>query len=247
LSLTGYDVGNAGPMLALPLDDPLMAQIATFARGITVVVGFIELGFAAQLHNSVVALRDGKVLFLHRKLNLPNYGKLEEGKHFASGRYLDSVDLKKPWHAGILTCADAWHPALVHLLALRGATLMMVPTNSARDSVAHSVYGNSEGWHMSLQFYAYMYGLPTIFANRVGHENGFEFWGGSRIFDAHGEVVAEGGGEEQLVIAELRYQEVVQARASLPTVRDSNLDLIHREIGALRDTIGHPALVKPFN
>jgi len=245
LSLTGYDVGHAGPMLARELDDPMLLNLAQSCRGITAVVGLIELGFAAQLHNSTVALRDGRVVFLHRKLNLPNYGNLEEGKHFASGRYLDSMDLKKPWHAGILSCADAWNPALVHLLTLRGATLMMVPTNSATDSLSHHLFENPQGWQMALQFYSYIYGLPIVFANRVGRENGFEFWGGSRIFDSHGELLAAGGSDEELVMAEMRYEDVVKARASLPTVRDSNLDLIHREIGVLRDRIGHPSLVRP--
>src|SRR3546814_21154504 len=95
------------------------------------VVGFVEEGVAAQIHNSLAVLRHGTIAFLHRKLNLATFGKLEEGKHFAGGRYLETLDLGPRWRAGTLICADSWNPALVHLAAVPGATLLLLPVASA--------------------------------------------------------------------------------------------------------------------
>ena len=86
-----------------------------------------------------------------------------------------------------------------------------------------------------------MYGMPILMANRIGQEEDYIFWGRSRIISAEGKVLAEASErEEELLIADLDYRDVIATRAKLPTVRDSNLDLIHREIERLRNTIGYP-------
>ena len=238
LSLTGYDLMEKAPAVARRLDSDEVGTIAKASKGITTVFGMVELGFAAQLHNSSVAVRDDSVLFVHRKMNLPNYGRLAESKLFGAGRYIDTFDLKDPWHASILTCSDAWNPGLAHLVAVKGATILMVPINSAKGTVDHELFSNPEGWHLVVQFYSYIYGLPVVVVNRVGTDGEFAFWGGSKIVGPLGEVLAQAGADEQLVVADLAFDEVVRARAALPTVRDSNLDLIHRETVRLWSSIG---------
>ena len=238
LSLTGYDLMEKAPAVARRLDSDEVGTIAKASKGITTVFGMVELGFAAQLHNSSVAVRDDSVLFVHRKMNLPNYGRLAESKLFGAGRYIDTFDLKDPWHASILTCSDAWNPGLAHLVAVKGATILMVPINSAKGTVDHELFSNPEGWHLVVQFYSYIYGLPVVVVNRVGTEGELAFWGESKIMGPLGEVLAQAGEDEQLVVADLTFDEVVQAAAALPTVRDSNLDLIHRETVRLWNRIG---------
>ncbi len=109
-----------------------------------VVVGFIEEGLVAQFYNTAVMLKDGKVVHLHRKVNLANYGKLEEGKHFTTGRFVETYSLDKDWRAGLLICADLWNPALTHLAFLRGATLMITPVSSGIEAVGQA-FNNPEG------------------------------------------------------------------------------------------------------
>jgi N-carbamoylputrescine amidase len=238
LSLTGYDLMQTAPDVARRLDSEDVAAIAGASEGITSVFGMVELGFAAQLHNSSVAVRDGKILFVHRKMNLPNYGRLAEGKLFGAGRYIDTFDLKDPWHGSILTCSDAWNPGLAHLVAVKGATIMIIPINSAQGTIDHDLYSNPDGWQLVARFYSYIYGLPVVLVNRVGSEGEFAFWGGSKILGPFGDVHAQAGMEEELIMAELNFGEVMRARAALPTVRDSNLDLIHRETVRLWNSIG---------
>lgn len=243
-SLSGFPAHGVHDV-GLRRSAPELARIAAASEGICVVVGFVEEAPGAQFYNTCIALRDGQQLSLHRKLNLATYGALEEGKYFAQGRFVESFDLvPDTWRPCPLICADAWNPALVHLAALHGATLLVVPINSAKDAVS-SEFSNPDGWDLVGRFYAMIYGLPFLMANRIGTEAGLTFWGGSRIIDPFGSVLAEADGQSEMLIeAELDYREVRKARIQLPTVRDSNLGLVHREIGRLQAMIGVPSLIR---
>lgn len=243
LSLTGYHVGTLALQLAIPRDDPWLLQLAEQAGDMTVVVGFVEEGIAAQFHNSCAAIRHGEVQFVHRKLNLATYGNLEEDKFYAEGRYVDVFTHEKPWQAAILICADMWNPGLVHLAALYGATLLIAPVASSKEALGGD-FSNPDGWKLAVSFYGMMYGLPVIMSNHCGGEEGSLFWGGSRIVDAHGNTLAEAGDQESLIVADLDYSVIRKARFQLPTVRDSNLDLIHREIERLANRIGVPRMFR---
>lgn len=240
LSLTGYRLGDHTPELALSRDDPMIRQMADAAQGLVVLFGFVEEGAAAQIYNAMAAVCDGRLLFVHRKLNLPTYGQMDEGKLFAGGRYVETFVVDGPWHAGVLICADLWNPALVHLAMLHGASVLLAPVNSALGAVGGE-FSNPEGWELVLRFYAMMYGLPILMANRYGKENDAFFWGGSRILDPYGrEMAVAPEGHVGLVSAELDYADVRRARFRLPTVRDSNLHLVQREVSRLADRIGMP-------
>jgi predicted amidohydrolase len=239
LSLTGYCVGERSLSLAIPRDHAIIGQLAEASRDIWTVVGFIEEGVAAQIHNSLAVLRNGEIAFLHRKLNLATFGKLEEGKHFAGGRYLETFNLGPHWRAGTLICADSWNPALVHLAAVQGATLLLLPVASAL-GVVGGEFSNPVGWQRALDFYAMVYGVPLAMANFAGDQNGAQFWGGSRVLDPYGNCLAQAGDSEELIFAELDFQAVLTARYHLPTLRDSNLDLIYRELGRLTWQVGVP-------
>ncbi|MGF1629082.1 MAG: nitrilase-related carbon-nitrogen hydrolase [Kiloniellaceae bacterium] len=239
LSLTGYCVGEHSLSLAIPRDHEIIGRLAEASKDIWTVVGFIEEGVAAQIHNSVAVLRNGEIAFLHRKLNLATFGKLEEGKHFAGGRYLETFNLGPRWRAGTLICADSWNPALVHLAAVQGATLLLMPVASAL-GVVGGEFSNPIGWQRALDFYAMVYGMPLAMANFAGNQNGAQFWGGSRVLDPYGNCLAQAGDGEDLIFAELDFQAVLTARYHLPTLRDSNLDLIYRELGRLTWQVGVP-------
>ncbi len=240
LSLAGYNVGARSYDAAITRDHELLSELARTAQDLSAVVGFVEEGYAAQFFNSAAVLRDGEVVFVHRKLNLANYGVLEEGKFFAQGRYVEPFPLQGNFSGAILTCADMWNPALVHLAALHGATLLVAPTASSHDAVSLA-FSNPRGWDMVLRFYAMIYGLPIVMANRVGTDGGLEFWGGSRIVGASGDVLASAGwGSEELILSDIDYLDVRRARFELPTVRDSNLGLLQREIDRLSQRLGVP-------
>lgn len=242
LSLTGYQLGERTLDIALRRNDPKLLKLAEASRDINVAFGFVEEGDGAQFYNTMALVRDGQLMSVHRKLNLPNYGNLAEGKFFAAGRRVKVAAIADPWRAGLLICADLWNPALVHLAMLQGATMLLAPVNSALGAVGGQ-FSNPDGWDLALRFYAMMYGTPILMANRYGNEGDTHFWGGSRILDPYGKVLATApDGHIGLIGAELSYADVRRARFNLPTLRDSNPELIWREMNRLAHDTGMPLI-----
>lgn len=243
VSMTGHMASRDALRLAKRRDDPLIKEIAKAAGDTLVIFGLIEEGPAAQFYNSAFAVQNGEIAFIHRKINIPTYGQLEEGKHFAVGRYVESFPLASPWCGSLLVCADVWNPALVWMAALHGSTCLFVPISSAVEAVG-AEFDNPGGWDTTIRYCAMMYGMPVLMANRVGIEENLHFWGGSRILDPFGRDLARAGKEEQLIMAELDFEAVRKARYLLPTVRDSNLDLVLREAQRLAGVLGIPDVVR---
>ena len=156
---------------------------------------------------------------------------------------MSTYAIDEDWPAGLLICADVWNPALTHLAFLHGASLSGCPVSSGVEAVGPD-FDNPGGWALTIRFYAMMYGAPSIMANRTGTERDLTFWGGSRIVDPFGRELAVAGKDPELIITELDFDEVRKARHLLPTVRDSNIGLIHRETARLIDQLGVPDFVR---
>lgn len=120
VSLTGHNAPERLLRAAMKRDDPRLRRLAEAAGDMTVVVGFIEEGPAAQFSDASAILRAGRVRHLHREVNLPDRGRLEEGKHYASDRFVDTYALSDDRRGGLLLCADMWNPTLPHLAFLHG-------------------------------------------------------------------------------------------------------------------------------
>ncbi|WP_269581768.1 nitrilase-related carbon-nitrogen hydrolase [Roseibium sp. Sym1] len=244
LSLVGHDGAEQLLDVAMTSRDARLCALSRAAGDMEIVVGFIEEGPGAQFYNSAGVYRNGTLRYIHRKINIPSYGRLVETKFYSLGRFVDIHTVCEDWKAGLLICADLYNPALAHLAFLHGATMLVAPVSSGREAVGED-FDNPRSWATTLHFYAMMYGAPVAMANRVGREGVLTFWGGSRILNAFGQVVAQAGDGEELIAARLDYADTRKARAMLPTVRDSNISLVHRETTRLIENLGVPTLVRP--
>ncbi|MAM56571.1 MAG: NAD+ synthetase [Salinicola sp.] len=225
LSLTGYALGPLAAGVACSPDSVLLMSLAAACGDMQVMVGFVESASPGEIYNAVAVLQRGRVVAVHRKLNLPTYGGLEEGKWFHSGERLTLTEINERWRAAPLICADLWNPALVHAVMLRRPEILCAPINSASQIVAPG-FSNEDNWPLTLRFHAMTYGTPVIMTNRYGPEGEHHFWGGSRILGARGETLAEAAPGESLIDAELSLEAIARARFELPTLRDANTPLI---------------------
>ncbi len=233
LSLTGYGLGNRVMQVAMPLEDPRLQTLALSCGDMQTVVGFVEEASPGEYYNALAILQGGKIVAVHRKLNLPTYGGLEEGKWFTHGSELTHTEIRPGWSATQLICADLWNPALVHAALLRRPTVLCAPINSASGIVSDD-FSNEQNWALNVRFYAMTYGTPVIMANRFGPENGSHFWGGSRILGPRGELLAEAEEREMLIHAELSRTTIARARFELPTHRDADTPLIRELMAGYR-------------
>ncbi|WP_244173425.1 nitrilase-related carbon-nitrogen hydrolase [Caballeronia temeraria] len=223
LSLAGHAAGEHALKLAITRDDRALLELARDCTSLCAVVGFIEEAPGALFYNSVATLHAGRVVHVHRKIALATYGRLDDGKFYGHGERLDQFALPGDprWRVATPICADLWSPALMHRLARDGATLCAAPVSSAVEAVGTD-FDNPRGWDTVLRAHALVYGLPVVFANRVGQEGALHFWGGSRIVGPRGEILAQSESpREELVVASLDYDAVRHARFDLPTVRDA--------------------------
>jgi len=229
LSLTGYTVGENFHKYAMRLDDPLLKKLMKQVQDITVAVGIIEETPSFKFYNSLIFIRNGNIIHVHRKVYLPNYDIFEEKKYFSSAANYQTFN-HSYFRIGPLICGDAWNPALVHLAAADEANLMVISASSP-DRDFGGRLSNQKNWHRMIRFYAVMYGSYVAFINRVGSERGLKFYGTSTLINPFGEVVsAAKDDEEGVTTGVINLGLVRRARTLLNTIRDENLDFIQKEL-----------------
>jgi predicted amidohydrolase len=168
LALTGYFVRERYHEVALRMDSPEINRLAKATKGTAAVVGFIEESQAMNFYNSALVAVDGDILFAYRKLNLPNYGVFEERKIFSGGKRVRVFKIKGLTVAPFI-CNDLWHPSLPYLGIVQKADIFATLFNSSRESMSDS-FSNIESWSIINRFYARVFGIYNLCANRVGCE-----------------------------------------------------------------------------
>lgn len=238
LSLTGDTTDPAHRDVSLNLDADTLLAISEASRQIDIVVGLIERSQTNlyNRYNAAFYLSDGALLQRHRKLFLVNYATFEEAKHYVPGNNLQAFDTQFG-RVCMLICNDAWHAAAPYIAALDSAELLIVPANSARDTLDNHLNIPATWEHMN-RAYSAMMGFYTVFVNRVGVRDtvygDFPYWGGSEIIGPDGEVIVKAPyDQEALVFGEIVTGRVAQQRFNAPILRDARLWLLRQEIDRL--------------
>ena len=228
LSLTGYTLRDLAWEVAIdPHRNPLLRTLLKKSRQISIVCGCVENGENHAIYNSALFLEDGVIRHVHRKLYLPTYGMFEEGRYFSRGRGLVAFD-SKHGRFGMLICEDAWHMSVPYALTIDGAEALLCLTASpTRMSGTKEGLAAVEINHEHHRAYARLLGSYFLFSNRVGFEDGVNFWGGSGITDPAGEALIVGKMfEEDLLAAELSSENVRRARRFSRHVLDEDPALL---------------------
>ncbi len=234
LATHGYWLGQVTDTRSLAASDPRLTQLSDGPSD--VVVGFHEQA-RVRSYNAAAYLTGGRVAHVHRKLYLPTYLDWEERKYSSPGQTLRAFDTRHG-RAALLICNDAWQPVLPWLAAQDGAELIIVPANSAAPAEPGRL-DTVEYWQHLLVSIARMQQCWLVFVNRAGSEAGARFWGGSRVLDPAGTVVAEAPhGEEALTIADIDVPAAGRRRRRIPFLAEARLGLIEREVRRLLDEGG---------
>lgn len=235
LSLTGYYVKDLAGDLACAADDEALRPIVDASRDIDVCAGFVERSDDARLHIAQGYWSRGKLVHVHRKVYLPTYGIFDDGRYFGPGDRFD-VFPSAVGAAGIAICEDLWHVSVPYLYAATGATIVFSPASSPGRGVAEGGdLGTAASCRLMDRFYAQYLTLYVVFANRVGHEDGIAFWGGSEVVAPDGTVVARAKEfEEDLLFAEIDRDLVARERDRNPLIRDERPELVQAQLARVR-------------
>jgi NAD+ synthetase len=137
-------------------------------------------------YNAAVVFHGGNVIGTYRKMLLPNYGVFDEKRVFREGNdafTFDAFGIK----VGIQICEDSWFPeeAACAALAMKQPDLVV--------NLSASPYHRGKRLERENVFSAAAKKLnaPLLFCNLVGGQDDLVFDGGSTIFTAAGETVAQ--------------------------------------------------------
>jgi len=135
-----------------------------------------------------------------------------ESNNYRPGESAVLVDL--PWgRMGLTICYDLRFPSLYRALAEAGADFLAIPA-------AFTKITGEAHWHILTRARAIETGSYVLAAAQGGmHENGRETYGHSIVIDPWGNVVAEGGAEPGVIMAEIDPALVASARSRIPSLQ----------------------------
>jgi N-carbamoylputrescine amidase len=234
LATHGYWLGQTTDTPSLTATDPRLVGLS--AGRSDIVVGFHEQA-RVRSYNAAGYFSGDELVHVHRKLYLPTYMAWEERTHSSPGQTLRAFDTAYG-RAAVLICNDAWQPVLPWLAAQDGAELVIVPTHSAESPDPHSL--DTIGyWEHLLVSIARMQQCWLVFVNRAGTEAGARFWGGSRVVDPTGAVVAQAPyWDEALTFVDIDLGAAHRRRRRMPFLAEARLALIEREVRRLLEEGG---------
>jgi len=241
LSLTGYSIRDMNWDLAVNLgrDTTAVKDLMEMGRHISIIAGGVEEGSSFHLYNTAFLFENGLVQSVHRKTYPPTYGMFEEMRYFSRGNSVRAISSKHGM-LGVLVCEDLWHISLPYLLALQGAqviiSLVASPTRlGANETELETAAINTQ----NQRAYARLLSSYIVFCNRVGYEDGVNFWGGSQVVGPDGEVLVTAKlFEEDLVVAEIGEDAVRRARRFSRHFLDEDPTLVERELERIRRSNG---------
>lgn len=234
LALTGYDLGRWTRELATPEGVPPLSGLPE--AGPAVVIGHPEAAPDARIFNVATAWRGRTRLHRDRKRYLPTYGMFDEARLFAAGRGSPATFEPAPgWSTALLVCEDLWHPSLVWLAALEGASLLVVVSAAPlRGGLDAEDPDSRESWELLARAAAMNHGLWVVLANRAGVEGPVTFAGGSLVVAPDGRVVARGAvGAPDRIEAVLDPEAVSRARKDFSHLRDEDPRLVRDALDRL--------------
>jgi len=200
--------------------DPTLATLREVARKLSIYIHLGSLAVKASpekaANRGFLIDRKGDIAARYDKIHmfdvdLAGGESYRESNNYRSGELAVVADL--PWgRLGLTVCYDLRFPALYRALAEAGASFLAIPSAFTRQTgEAH--------WHVLLRARAIENGCFVFAAAQGGkHENGRETFGHSLIVDPWGRILAEGGTEPGVVIAEVDPAEVAAARTRIPSL-----------------------------
>jgi predicted amidohydrolase len=222
--MTNILAANREQLFAVVVEEEADASLATLREvarklGIYVHVGSLAIRISPDraANRSFLIDPKGDILARYDKIHmfdvdLAGGESYRESRNYRPGELAVLADL--PWgRLGLTVCYDLRFPALYRALAEAGATMLAIPSAFTRQTgEAH--------WHVLVRGRAIENGCFVLAAAQGGrHENGRDTFGHSLIVDPWGRIIAEGGTEPGVIVAEINPAEVASARARIPSLQ----------------------------
>jgi predicted amidohydrolase len=209
---------------AEPLDGATMSAASSWARelGIHLLAGSIAEraeGREKLFNSSALIGPDGEVQARYRKIHMFDVDvggvSYRESESEEPGEEIVAAEIggsSEVVMLGMTVCYDLRFPELYRILALRGATVLSVPS-------AFTFETGKDHWEVLLRARAIENQSFVIAPNQTGEAPPhYRSYGHSMIVDPWGEVLADAGDGECFVAADLDLEIAERVRSNLPSL-----------------------------
>lgn len=153
-------------------------------KEIVMVFGFVHQTEDGNRYNSAAVMKDGQILGIYNKQNLPNYGVFDEKRYFQDGhQHLVFEYLGHKF--GVLICEDVWS-----LNTVKQLSQLNVETALVLNASPYEV-GKPQHRIQTLNELAKQLHLNIVYVNQVGGQDDLIFDGSSFVSNNNGEVALQ--------------------------------------------------------
>jgi len=213
--------------------------------GVVIVTSLFERRAPGLYHNTAVVFdSDGSIAGKYRKMHIPDDPAFYEKFYFTPGDLGFSPIRTSAGNLGVMVCWDQWYPEAARLMSLAGAELLIYPTAigwDPNDSDEEKIR-QKDAWMTIQRAHAVANGIPVVSVNRTGFEpdpagigTGIDFWGGSFVAGPQGELLAQAGTNEEVLIVEADLERSEAVRRIWPFLRDRRIDAYDDLLKRYRD------------
>jgi N-carbamoylputrescine amidase len=216
--------------LAEPIPGPTTETLCKVAaeHDIVLVASLFEKRAEGLFHNTAVVIdADGTLLGKYRKMHIPDDPLYYEKFYFTPGDLGFQTFQTRYARLSVLVCWDQWFPEGARLAALGGAQILFYPTaigwQHADTPKARET--QREAWEIVQRGHAVANGVYVAAVNRVGSEDGLQFWGASFLSDPFGRLLARASQEaEETLVVPCELDRIDTIRQHWPFLRDRRID-----------------------
>lgn len=200
--------------------DPALRTFSALAGelGVWLLIGSLPIKLSAEKIANRCFLIDarGAIAASYDKIHMFDVD-LPDGQFYKeSGDYrpgAEAVVAEVPWgRLGMSICYDIRFPSLYRALAKAGAMFITIPAAFTR-------FTGQSHWHVLVRARAIETGCFVIAPAQTGeHQGKRETYGHSLIVDPWGNVLADGGGDTGIIIADIDPKLIGEARGRVPSL-----------------------------
>lgn len=209
-------------------------------KDIVMVFGFVNQTEDGQRYNSAAVMKDGQVLGIYNKQNLPQYSVFDEKRYFSEGhQHLVFEYLGHKF--GVLICEDVWSLNTVHQLSQLNVETALVLNASPYE------VGKPQHRLATMSKLAKQLNINVVYTNQVGGQDDLIFDGTSFVINQNGDIALQAPSfQEQLYYADYEAEQKIFKVTEPAPALDTIAEIYQGLVLATRDYIqrsGFPGVI----
>ena len=209
-------------------------------KDIVMVFGFVNQSEEGHRYNSAAVMKDGQVLGVYNKQNLPNYSVFDEKRYFSEGhQHLVFEYLGHKF--GVLICEDIWSLSTVHQLSQLNVETALVLNASPYE------VGKPQHRVTTMSQLAKQLNINLVYTNQIGGQDDLIFDGTSFVINKDGNIALQAASfKEDLYYAEYEAEQKAYKVGTVTPALDTLAEIYQGLVLATRDYVqrsGFPGVI----